>query len=337
LNRLIDVKVMPEIIDRLIRITDRWSRRITARDHGEFTWPPEAPAEAYDFKTGQIVSVSRTWEHAQAPRATAPGRRRVLWRPGKLIRPIVVTLIVLAIAEIAYLGVHLVREERRRDNPSFPLTSAPAIAARSAVLLPSISLVRSDPLMAPAVAPLYELSALFQSSLVDSRKADVDHGRDRGQRPPSPRATGEQSRPIAAPPAPGWFSVALPIQAQIFENELFVGTTDGSRVMLSPGRHQLQLVNESLRYREFRSVEIQSGQATPFTVVLPTGRLQVNAVPWSEVVIDGERVGYTPLGDLRLPIGAYRVVFRHPQLGELTRTAVIVAGASTRLSVNFSK
>jgi hypothetical protein len=61
LNRLIDVKVMPEIIDRLIRTTDRWSRRITARDHGEFTWPPEAPPEAYDFKTGQIVSVSRSW------------------------------------------------------------------------------------------------------------------------------------------------------------------------------------------------------------------------------------------------------------------------------------
>jgi hypothetical protein len=135
----------------------------------------------------------------------------------------------------------------------------------------------------------------------------------------------------------GWFSLSLPIQAQIFENEQFVGTSDGSPVMLPAGRHDLELVNESLRYRQWQSVEIRSGRSTSLAVVLPAGRLQVNAIPWSEVLIDGELVGETPLGDLRLPIGAHRIVFRHPQLGELTRTAVIAAGASTRLSVNFNK
>ena len=107
--------------------------------------------------------------------------------------------------------------------------------------------------------------------------------------------------------------------------------------MLPAGRHHLELVNESLRYREWRSVEIQSGKATSLAIALPAGRLQVNAIPWSEVLIDGRRVGETPLGDLRLPIGAHRIVFRHPMLGELTRTAMIVAGTSTRISVNFNQ
>src|SRR4029079_1348343 len=99
------------------------------------------------------------------------------------------------------------------------------------------------------------------------------------------------------------------------------------------GRPERELVNESLRYREWRSVEIQSGRATSLAVVLPAGRLQVNAIPWSEVLCDGWRVRDTPWGDLRLPIGGHRSVCRHPQLGELTRTATIVAGVSTRISV----
>jgi hypothetical protein len=82
---------------------------------------------------------------------------------------------------------------------------------------------------------------------------------------------------------------------------------------------------------------IRPGKVTPLDIELPTGRLQVNAIPWSEVLIDGERAGDTPLGNLQLPIGPHRILFRHPQFGEQTRTVVIAVGALTRLSVDLRK
>ena len=327
------MKWLPGIIARLTRTRGEWSRSITGRNRDEFTWPPMAPVDAFDFKTGQIVSLSpglergpaphaedikeRYWgsmsgDAGQAEAATARVRRDVPGRSGKLVAPIVATLTILAIVEAAYLSIHLKRESRQSGKAESPQTTVTAAADRSA-------------------------AALVQRAVVDSRRANAEKSRDLA-RQPAPAATREQSADIAAArPLLGWFSLSLPIQAQIFENEQFVGTSDGSRVMLPAGRHDLELVNESLRYRQWQSVEIRSGQSTSLAVVLPAGRLQVNAIPWSEVLIDGELVGETPLGDLRLPIGAHRVVFRHPQLGELTRTAVIAAGTSTRLSVNFNK
>jgi hypothetical protein len=308
-----------------------------------------APVDAFDFKTGQIVSLSPGLERGPAPHAedikenywgsmsgdagqaeAAPARvrRDVPGRSGKLVRPIVATLTILAIVEAAYLSIHLKRESRQSGKAESPQTTVTA-ADRSAA-------ATSTSPVAPSARVQAE-SALVQRAVVDSRRANAEKNRDLA-RQPGPAATREQSAGIAAArPLLGWFSLSLPIQAQIFENEQFVGTSDGSRVMLPAGRHDLELVNESLRYRQWQSVEIRSGQSTSLAVVLPAGRLQVNAIPWSEVLIDGELVGETPLGDLRLPIGAHRVVFRHPQLGELTRTAVIAAGTSTRLSVNFNK
>jgi len=60
-------------------------------------------------------------------------------------------------------------------------------------------------------------------------------------------------------------------------------------------------------------------------------------VPWAEVTIDGTSVGETPLGNVSIPIGPHTIVFRHPQLGEETRTVVVNAQAATRISVDLRK
>ena len=44
--------------------------------------------------------------------------------------------------------------------------------------------------------------------------------------------------------------------------------------------------------------------------------MALNAQPWADVWVDGERVGETPIGNVAVPIGPHEVVFRHPQLGE---------------------
>ncbi|HWW88781.1 MAG TPA: PEGA domain-containing protein [Vicinamibacterales bacterium] len=137
--------------------------------------------------------------------------------------------------------------------------------------------------------------------------------------------------------APGWVSIPISIQVQVFENGRFVGTNDANQIPLAAGRHELELVNEFLHYRGLQRVEVSSGKTVTLRVALPTGTLNLNAAPWAEVTIDGQSVGQTPLGNLQVPIGPHQMVFRHPELGEETRSIVVGAGSSTRVSVTFNK
>jgi serine/threonine-protein kinase len=74
---------------------------------------------------------------------------------------------------------------------------------------------------------------------------------------------------------------------------------------------------------------------TPLTLALPRGVVNLNATPWAEVWIDGQRVGETPIGNLSVTIGAHEIVFRHPQLGEKRHAVSVTAGAPVRLSVDM--
>jgi hypothetical protein len=137
--------------------------------------------------------------------------------------------------------------------------------------------------------------------------------------------------------APGWVTIPLSIQVQVFENGRFVGTNDTNQIPIAAGRHQLEFVNESLHYKASQRIEVGSGKVATLKIALPTGTLNLNAAPWAEVTIDGQSVGQTPLGNVQLPIGPHQVVFRHPELGEQTRSIVVGAGSATRISVDFRK
>jgi hypothetical protein len=65
--------------------------------------------------------------------------------------------------------------------------------------------------------------------------------------------------------------------------------------------------------------------------------LSLNASPWAEVFVDGERIGETPIGNLSRPIGRHEVIFRHPQLGEHREVVVVTASGPTRLGVDLRK
>jgi hypothetical protein len=107
--------------------------------------------------------------------------------------------------------------------------------------------------------------------------------------------------------------------------------------MVGAGRHELEMVNEALGYRASRVVQVGAGKVTPLTVEVPQGVLALNALPWAEVWIDGERTGETPVGNLRLPIGKHSVLFRHPELGEEHHTVTVTLKDVTRLSVDLRK
>ena len=136
-------------------------------------------------------------------------------------------------------------------------------------------------------------------------------------------------------PVSGWVSVKSPVMVEIREGGQLLGTTDSDRLMLASGRHVLELVNQTLGYRESRTVQVTPGKVTPLVVELPRGSINLNATPWAEVFIDGKRVGETPIGNLEVPIGPHEVVFRHPQLGEKRHAVSVTAAAPVRLSVSM--
>jgi hypothetical protein len=139
----------------------------------------------------------------------------------------------------------------------------------------------------------------------------------------------------AGGPASGWITVSSPVELDVFEGGTLVGTTRTSQIMLEAGPHTLQLVNEALGYRQAKDVRVEAGRSTHIPVELPQVIVQVNATPWAEVWVDGTRVGETPLGRLTLTIGQHEFVFRHPELGEKTITAVVRADVATRLATDM--
>lgn len=137
--------------------------------------------------------------------------------------------------------------------------------------------------------------------------------------------------------ANGTLAVDSPIEVRILENGQLLGLSNGAPIVLAAGKHQLDLVNETLDLRVSRSVTIESNRSAKVSVAAPTGTLSVNAAPWAEVFVDGHNVGVTPLGALSLPIGSHEVVWRHPQLGERRRTVVVGAQSPARVSMDLTK
>ena len=146
--------------------------------------------------------------------------------------------------------------------------------------------------------------------------------------------------PMSAPqgvPVSGWISVTAPAEVHVYEDDRLLGTSRSERIMVSAGRHELTLVSETLGYSAARSVEVSPGKVSPIKLEWPKGSMALNAQPWAEVWIGGERVGETPIGRFEVPIGAHEVLFRHPQLGEQAVRVTVTAGAPTRVSVNMTK
>ncbi len=135
--------------------------------------------------------------------------------------------------------------------------------------------------------------------------------------------------------ASGWIAVSVPTEVQIYENQRLIGSSRTERIMVPVGRHDLELVNESLGFRQTRTVEVASGQVAAVRPDWPRGSVALNALPWAEVFVDGERLGETPIGGASLPIGVHEVIFRHPELGERKANAIVTTGAPARLSIDM--
>jgi hypothetical protein len=144
---------------------------------------------------------------------------------------------------------------------------------------------------------------------------------------------------VVAPQAPavsaGWLRVSSPVLLQLRARGDLVGNTESDRVMLPAGEHDIEMVNDALGFARTQRVTIAAGRTADLRVTLPNGLLSINAVPWAEVWINGERLGETPLANISKPIGNYVVTFRHPQLGERQTSVTVSTKATARVGIDM--
>lgn len=135
--------------------------------------------------------------------------------------------------------------------------------------------------------------------------------------------------------APGWLAISSPMIMQLRENGQLIGTTEAEKIMLPAGDHDIEIANESIGFRETRRITVVGGKVASTAIALPTGLLSINAQPWAEVWVDGERIGETPIANLAARLGTHEVVFRHPQLGERRQSILVTLQQPARLGVDL--
>ena len=137
-------------------------------------------------------------------------------------------------------------------------------------------------------------------------------------------------------PANGWVQISAPFDVQLVENGEVIGN-GATRVMLRTGSHDLILLNGALGYEEDRRVTVGPGQTISVRVDPPLVALNINARPWAEVTLDGVALGQTPIANAMVPIGARRLVFRHPDLGERQHNVIVTSKPGQRVAIDLTK
>lgn len=140
-----------------------------------------------------------------------------------------------------------------------------------------------------------------------------------------------------AAPAMGALHVEAPFDVRVFEGERLVGTSTSPRLALATGAHTLTLVNEALGFSQTTRATITAGKTLVLAADTPTVPVQLNALPWAEVTVDGRALGETPLANVPLTLGPHRVVFHHPDLGDHVASLTVRAGAPVRLAADLRR
>lgn len=111
---------------------------------------------------------------------------------------------------------------------------------------------------------------------------------------------------------PGWIAVLAPFELEISENGRTLRADERGQIMLPPGMHDIRLANSSLSYSSVQHVEVKPGAATPVRVAAASSTLTVTSAEPSDVLLDGARIGSTPLNAHPVPLGTHEVVVKRP-------------------------
>jgi hypothetical protein len=266
-----------------------------------------------------VVQLSKSVKVNSSAPSTAPlaslagarGRAARLWQgiPPAATRWASVALAVLAVVEGVYIS-------RLLSTPSSP----------AAVDTPRVIMPPALPASRPEIQPIRQAPAVVAPPVVVSTGATT-------QRLPDIRALQPPGEAVRT----GGVRVVAPIELHVLEGERVVGSTTDGPIIAAAGRHEFDFVNSAIGFRVRQTVDVKPGQITTFNVAVPNGILNINALPWAAVYIDGNSVGETPLGNLSVLPGEHEIVFRHPQLGDRREKANVRPGVETRVAVNLQQ
>jgi hypothetical protein len=133
----------------------------------------------------------------------------------------------------------------------------------------------------------------------------------------------------------GMVAISAPLVLDVSENGKSLGTSD-QQIILGAGHHELRVANKDLGYVSTQSVEVQAGEVARLNVD-PRGTANINASPWAEVFVDGEKVGETPLANMKIRLGVREIVFRNPQFPDKKVTITVTATAAANVTIDFNK
>jgi len=303
-------------------LSDLFPREIRTPDSSHRP-PKSAPASLDHFERvglQQEPGRRKRRRHVREPVPTAPYVIRRRWLPS--VTMMAATLGAIALLEAAVIAV--------MGSGVFGRTAAVVIESQQ----PGDTVFVNGEAVGPTPLQLKVGSNIRSVSVVPASTAA--RGRVAETAAASVNAKSAVRNDAVAPvqAKPGGVRLISSIPLTVLEGERVLGSTD-TAVFASPGSHQLELVNAEFGYRANLNVVFRDGEIRALRVNLPTGRLNVNAQPWAQVMVDNREIGETPLANIELPIGPHVVVLRHPQLGERTETVIVRADSVARFTHAF--
>jgi hypothetical protein len=133
----------------------------------------------------------------------------------------------------------------------------------------------------------------------------------------------------------GWLAVFAPFEIEVSEGGRPLALDERGRAMLGPGPHELRFTNDELGYTETRRVDIKPSATAALTLTPAQTSLSVKASVPSEVWIDGQHVGETPVADAPVALGTREVVVKTAS-GAERRYVVTATTRPASLDVDYS-
>jgi hypothetical protein len=134
----------------------------------------------------------------------------------------------------------------------------------------------------------------------------------------------------------GWIRVISPIELEVSDGQRAVRLDEKGEALLAPGAHDLRLENRAMGYSVTRHVEVKPGETASVTIVPPTSTLTVTATMPSEVYVDGQPVGQSPLTGYTVALGTREILVKSAA-GMERRLTTVITVKPVRLDVDFSK
>jgi len=147
------------------------------------------------------------------------------------------------------------------------------------------------------------------------------------------------------PPPPkgeGFLSVMSTPPATVYVDGNKIGLTPQVKIPLKPGKHSVTLISleDEIQYKQ--KIVIKPGKHVKivknFEEKGDGGTLSVTTDPTTDVYVDGNKIGTTPIMKYKLEPGSYKITFINEDFGiDSTTSATITDGKVTKIAKSFMK